>query len=87
MRTEIRRIQKELNITSVYVTHDTDRSHDPVRQDRGHEQGVIEQIGTPVEMYLFSEQPVCRELYREGKFYFCCSPKAARTQPDGNCSW
>src|SRR3972149_23435 len=42
MRTEIRRIQKTLNITSVYVTHD-------------QIEAMIEQIGPPTEIYRFPQ--------------------------------
>jgi len=51
MRTEIRRIQKELNITSVYVTHDQIEAMTLSDRIVVMNQGVIEQIGTPVEMY------------------------------------
>jgi len=51
MRTEIRRIQKEINITSVYVTHDQVEamtlSDRVVIMDRG----LIEQVGSPREVY------------------------------------
>ncbi len=51
MRTEIRRIQQTLGITSVYVTHDQIEamtlSDRVVVMNRGH----IEQIGTPQEIY------------------------------------
>ncbi len=51
MRTEIRRIQQQLGITSVYVTHDQIEAM--TRSDRivVMNEGVIEQIGTPVELY------------------------------------
>ena len=53
MRTEIRRIQKELNITSVYVTHDQIEAMTLSDRIVVMNQGLIEQIGTPVEMYRF----------------------------------
>jgi iron(III) transport system ATP-binding protein len=53
MRTEIRRIQKELNITSVYVTHDQIEAMTLSDRIVVMNQGVIEQIGTPVEVYRF----------------------------------
>jgi iron(III) transport system ATP-binding protein len=53
MRTEIRRIQKELNITSVYVTHDQIEAMTLSDRIVVMNEGVIEQIGTPVEMYRF----------------------------------
>ncbi len=53
MRFEIRRIQKELNITSVYVTHDQIEAMTLSDRIVVMNNGIIEQIGTPVEMYRF----------------------------------
>jgi iron(III) transport system ATP-binding protein len=53
MRTEIRRIQKTLNITSVYVTHDQIEAMTLSDRIVVMNQGIIEQIGTPVEIYRF----------------------------------
>ncbi len=53
MRTEIRRIQKELNITSVYVTHDQIEAMTLSDRIVVMNQGLIEQIGTPLEIYRF----------------------------------
>lgn len=53
MRTEIRRIQKELNITSVYVTHDQIEAMTLSDRVVVMNHGLIEQIGTPMEVYRF----------------------------------
>jgi iron(III) transport system ATP-binding protein len=53
MRTEIRRIQKALNITSVYVTHDQIEAMTLSDRIVVMNEGVIEQIGSPVEVYRF----------------------------------
>jgi iron(III) transport system ATP-binding protein len=53
MRTEIRRIQKELNITSVYVTHDQIEAMTLSDRIVVMNEGLIEQIGNPVEIYRF----------------------------------
>lgn len=53
MRTEIRRIQKDMNITSVYVTHDQIEAMTLSDRIVVMNQGLIEQIGTPVEIYRF----------------------------------
>ena len=52
LQTEIRRIQKELNITAVFVTHDQNEAM--VMSDQIHllYQGQIEQSASPTEMYL-----------------------------------
>lgn len=51
MRTEIRKIQKKLGLTSIYVTHD--RSEAMSLSDRViiMNRGKIEQVGTPQEIY------------------------------------
>jgi len=51
MRTEIRRIQKRLGITSVYVTHDQIEAMTLSDQIVVMNAGKIEQIGTPTEVY------------------------------------
>src|SRR5512136_1403645 len=51
MRTEIRRIQKRLGITSVYVTHDQVEAMTLSDQVVVMNQGRIEQIGAPSEVY------------------------------------
>ena len=53
MRTEIRRIQKAMNITSVYVTHDQIEAMTLSDRIVVMNAGIIEQIGTPVEIYRF----------------------------------
>ncbi len=54
MRTEIRRIQKELAITSIYVTHDQEESLSISDKIAVMNEGRLEQVGTPREIY---EQP------------------------------
>jgi len=51
MRTEIRRIQKRLGITSVYVTHDQVEAMTLSDQVVVMDQGKIEQVGPPDEIY------------------------------------
>ncbi len=51
MRTEIRRIQKRLGITSVYVTHDQVEAMTLSDQVVVMNQGKIEQAGTPTDVY------------------------------------
>ena len=51
LQIEIRRIQKELNITTIFVTHDQDEAM--LMSDRVCllNEGKIEQVGSPVEIY------------------------------------
>lgn len=51
LRGEIRRIQSELGITTVYVTHDQEEALSISDQVAVMREGTIEQIGTPEEIY------------------------------------
>ncbi|NJN84171.1 MAG: ABC transporter ATP-binding protein [Caldilineaceae bacterium] len=51
MRTEIRRIQQELGITSVYVTHDQDEAMALSDQIVVMHNGRIQQVGSAIEIY------------------------------------
>ncbi len=78
MRIELRRLQAELGITSVYVTHDQEEAM--VVSDRVivMEKGRIRQIGTPQEIY---DRPVSRYV---AQFIGSANIFAARvTQVDG----
>jgi putative spermidine/putrescine transport system ATP-binding protein len=54
MRDEIRRLQRELNVTTLYVTHDQEEAMSLADRIVVIRKGMIEQIGTPFEVY---EQP------------------------------
>ncbi len=51
MRIFIRKIQQDLNITSVYVTHDQEEAMTLSDRIVVMNQGAIEQVGTPEEIY------------------------------------
>jgi putative spermidine/putrescine transport system ATP-binding protein len=51
MRDEIRRLQRELNVTTLYVTHDQEEAMSLADRIVVMRKGMIEQIGTPVEIY------------------------------------
>ena len=51
MRMEIRRIQSQLGITTVYVTHDQEEAMSIADRIVVMNNGVIEQIGTPKDIY------------------------------------
>ena len=53
LRTEIRSIQRQLGITTVYVTHDQEEALSLSDRIVVMSQGRIEQIGTPFEIYNF----------------------------------
>jgi putative spermidine/putrescine transport system ATP-binding protein len=51
LRDEIRRIQRDLGITALYVTHDQEEALSVSDQVVVLSQGRIEQVGTPAEIY------------------------------------
>jgi iron(III) transport system ATP-binding protein len=51
MRSEIRRIQKQIGITSVYVTHDQTEAMTMSDRIVVMNEGRIEQVGSPTEIY------------------------------------
>lgn len=51
LRGEIRRIQSELAITTVYVTHDQEEALSISDKVVVMDKGVIQQVGTPIEIY------------------------------------
>ncbi len=53
LRTEIRAIQQELSITTIYVTHDQEEAMSLSDRVVVMKDGHIEQIGTPFEIYNF----------------------------------
>jgi putative spermidine/putrescine transport system ATP-binding protein len=57
MRTEIRRIHQNLNLTTVYVTHDQEEALSMADRLVVLREGKVQQVGTPNEVY---ENPVNR---------------------------
>ncbi|HPH98634.1 MAG TPA: ABC transporter ATP-binding protein [Anaerolineaceae bacterium] len=55
LRTEIRAIQRELGITTIYVTHDQEEALSISDRVVVMKDGHIEQIGTPFEIYNFPQ--------------------------------
>ncbi|KYH29459.1 MULTISPECIES: ABC transporter ATP-binding protein [Clostridium] len=51
MRTEIRKIQKKVGITAIYVTHDQSEAMSLSDRIIIMNKGIIEQVGTPKEVY------------------------------------
>ena len=62
MRVELRELQRRLDITSVYVTHDQEEALAISDRVIVMNVGVIEQIGTPEEIYNRPTQPLRRRL-------------------------
>ena len=55
LRTEIRAIQKSLGITAIFVTHDQEEALSISDRIVVMNTGVVEQIGTPFEIYNFPQ--------------------------------
>jgi iron(III) transport system ATP-binding protein len=51
MRVELKRLQRELGITTIYVTHDQEEANAAAGRIAVLDGGKIQQIGTPVDMY------------------------------------
>jgi putative spermidine/putrescine transport system ATP-binding protein len=62
LREEIRRIQLELGITTLYVTHDQEEALAISDHVAVMYSGVIEQMGTPAEMYTAPKTPFVAEF-------------------------
>jgi putative spermidine/putrescine transport system ATP-binding protein len=62
LREEIRRIQLELGITTIYVTHDQEEALSISDRVAVMYRGQIEQIGTPAEMYGSPGTPFVAEF-------------------------
>ena len=57
LRTEIRELQKRLGVTTIMVTHDQEEALSMADRIVVMNQGVIEQIGTPEEVYRLPSSP------------------------------
>jgi iron(III) transport system ATP-binding protein len=62
MREEIRRIQKELGITTIYVTHDQEEAMAVSDRIAILKSGRLEQVGTPFEIYSRPESRFAAEF-------------------------
>ncbi len=51
MRSELRRLQRKLGLTAIYVTHDQEEANAIADRLAVLDQGRIQQVGTPVELY------------------------------------
>ncbi|HIU34839.1 MAG TPA: ABC transporter ATP-binding protein [Candidatus Pullichristensenella excrementigallinarum] len=68
MRTEIRRIQQALGITAIYVTHDQSEAMSISDDIIIMNQGVIEQIGSPMEIYYHPKSEFVADFIGEANF-------------------
>jgi iron(III) transport system ATP-binding protein len=96
MRTELRSLQRKLGITTIFVTHDQEEAMTTADRIAVMDQGVIQQIGTPMALY---DEPVNRfvanfvgsinlvrgriEPAANGRATFQCPVFGALDVPDG----
>ena len=64
MRTEIKELHQRLKTTTVYVTHDQIEAMTMADKIVVMHDGIVEQIGTPLELYDQPRKPVRRGLHR-----------------------
>lgn len=70
MRTEIRRIQKDLNLTCLYVTHDQKEALTMSDRIMVMNHGKIEQIGTPMNLYDDPATPFVADFIGQANLFF-----------------
>ncbi len=68
MRTEIRRIQRKMGITAVYVTHDQSEAMSLSDQIIIMQGGVIAQMGTPHDIYYRPDSEFVADFIGEANF-------------------
>ena len=68
MRTEIRRIQQEVGITAIYVTHDQSEAMAISDQIIIMDKGVVAQMGTPQEIYYHPVNEFVADFIGEANF-------------------
>ena len=68
MRTEIRRIQQRVGITAIYVTHDQSEAMALSDQIIVMKHGVVEQMGTPQEIYYHPKNEFVADFIGEANF-------------------
>ena len=68
MRTEIRRIQQRVGITAIYVTHDQSEAMALSDHIIVMKNGVVEQMGTPQEIYYHPKNEFVADFIGEANF-------------------
>ncbi|MEJ2802600.1 putative 2-aminoethylphosphonate ABC transporter ATP-binding protein [Comamonadaceae bacterium PP-2] len=90
LRNEIRALQRELGVTTVMVTHDQEEALSVADRIVVMNHGVIEQVGTPAEIYREPASPFVAQFIgkvnrlrgvSEGDHWFRCGDKRLRCSP------
>jgi ABC-type Fe3+/spermidine/putrescine transport system ATPase subunit len=69
MRAEIKRIQRDLGITTAYVTHDQEEAMSISDRIAIMQRGKVMQVGTPKEIYFKPENPFVADFIGQGTFF------------------
>ncbi len=69
MRIELKRLQRELNLTTVYVTHDQSEALALSHEIAVMNEGRVVQVGTPRQIYEQPHRPVRRRFRRHHQFH------------------
>ena len=67
MQIELKRIQREVGITFIFVTHDQEEALTMSDRIAVMSEGRVEQVGTPEEIYHSPATRVRRRLHRHGQ--------------------
>ena len=87
LRTELKKMQKDFGITTIYVTHDQEEALTLSDRIAVFNKGYIEQIGTPNEVYNFSRTEfVCNFIGDINRLSDDVVRKAAAVYPDVDVS-
>lgn len=68
MRAELKSLQKRLDITTIYVTHDQEEAMSVSDRIAVMGMGVIKQVGTPEEIYFRPKDPFVADFVGQGTF-------------------
>ena len=87
LRNELKKMQKDFGITTIYVTHDQEEALTLSDRIAVFNKGYIEQIGTPNEVYNFSRTEfVCNFIGDINRLSDDVVRKAAAVHPDVDVS-
>jgi len=68
MRAELRRLQRELGITTIYVTHDQEEAMSISDRLAIMNQGRVMQVGDPMDIYFHPRNPFVADFIGQGTF-------------------
>lgn len=71
MREDIRELQKKLNITTIYVTHDQEEALAVSDRIAVLNEGVVQQVGKPHEIYLSPSNKFVANFIGSTNFIYC----------------